>query len=325
MKVTILGAGAYALGLALRINNKTKNIIIWSKVEAEINSLIKDKMNKKALPNVKMPSNFTYTTDLNLAIKKSNVIIIAVATKFVRSVCEELKPLIKKEQHIVIASKGIEQNSCVFASKIVREVLETKKLCTISGPSFAKDMANDEAIGLSLAATNKDTKKIVNKVLAYKNLKIRNTNDFIGVELCGTMKNVIALAAGILDGLKVSESTKALFLTESLNDVRKLIKKFGGNEKTILSFAGFGDIILTCTSTSSRNYSFGKLIGENSSKRKISSYLKNNTVEGMYTLKSIYQLTKSKRIKYPFLDLIYDVVYGKLCPKEILAFLINKE
>ncbi len=325
MKVTILGAGAYALGLALRINNKTKNIIIWSKVEAEINSLIKDKMNKKALPNVKMPSNFTYTTDLNLAIKKSNVIIIAVATKFVRSVCEELKPLIKKEQHIVIASKGIEQNSCVFASKIVREVLETKKLCTISGPSFAKDMANDEAIGLSLAATNKDTKKIVNKVLAYKNLKIRNTNDFIGVELCGTMKNVIALAAGILDGLKVSESTKALFLTESLNDVRKLIKKFGGNEKTILSFAGFGDIILTCTSTSSRNYSFGKLIGENSSKRKISSYLKNNTVEGMYTLKSIYQLTKSKRIKYPFLDLIYDVVYGKLCPEEILAFLINKE
>lgn len=325
MKVTILGAGAYALGLALRINENTKNITIWSKVEEEINSLVKTGMNKKALPNTKMPSNFIYTTDLNLAVKKSKIIVIAVATKFVRSVCEELSPLLKKDQHIVIASKGIEQKSCFFASKIVREILNTKKLCTISGPSFAKDMAESEAVGLSLASTHRETRKKANKILASKNLKIRNTKDFIGVELCGTMKNVIAVAAGILDGLKVSESTKALFLTESLNDVRKLIKKFGGNEKTILSFAGFGDIILTCTSPSSRNYSFGKLIGENSSKVKINNYLKNNTVEGIYTLDSIYNLTKSKRIKYPFLDLIYKVVYGKLRPEEILSFLIIKE
>lgn len=324
MKVTILGAGAYALGLALRINKNTKNITLWSKLPEEINMLIKSNMNKKALPNVEMPSNFMYTTDLNLAIKKSQIIVIAVATKYVRSVCEELKPLISKNQHIVIASKGIEQNTCVFASKIVRDVLDTKKLCTISGPSFAKDMATNEFIGLSLAATNKETKQIVNKVLESKNLKIRNTSDFIGVELCGTMKNVIAIAAGILDGLKVSESTKALFLTESLNDIRKLIKKLGGNEKTILSFAGFGDIILTCTSATSRNYSYGKLIGEKNPVSKINNYLKNNTVEGIYTLESIYQLTKSKRIKYPFLDLIYKVVSGKLSPEEILKFLINK-
>ena len=128
-------------------------------------------------------------------------------------------------------------------------------------------MAEDELIGLSLATTNNKTKKIVIKALACDTLKIRTTNDFLGVELCGTLKNIIALASGMLDAIDASESTKAMFLTESLNDTRKLIKKLGGNEKTILSFAGFGDILLTCTSTSSRNYSFGKLIGSGANKK----------------------------------------------------------
>lgn len=325
MKVTILGAGAYALGLALRINKNTKNITIWSKVEEEIDALIKTKTNKKALPGIIMPRNFMYTTDLCLAIKNSDVIVIAVATKYLRSVCEELKAFINKNQHIVIASKGIEEESCYFASKIVKECLNTKKLCTISGPSFAKDMANDEAIGLSLAATNRVTAKIVNQILVSENLKVRNTNDFIGVEICGTMKNIIAIAAGILEGLNVSESTKALFLTECLNDIRKLIKKMGGNEKTILSFAGFGDIILTCTSSSSRNYTLGKLIGEGKAKTTINKYLKNNTVEGIYTLGSICKLIKSKKIKYPFLELIYNIIYKQVSAQEIIEMLMIKK
>lgn len=324
MKVTILGAGAYALGLALRINNNTLNITIWSKVEEEINMLSKTGKNEAAIPGVIMSSNFKYTSDLKLAIKKSDVIIIAVATKYVRSVCEELKKFYSKKQHIVIASKGIEENTCYFVSKIVREVLKTKKLCTISGPSFAKDMAGSSAIGLSLAATNKETRKIVNQVLRGKDLKIRNTSDFVGIELCGTMKNIIAIAGGVLDGVGATESTKALFLTECLNDIRKLIKKFGGNEKTILSFAGFGDIILTCTSISSRNYSFGRLIGEKASTQKINNYIKKNTIEGLYTLKSIYKLTKSKRIKYPFLDLIYKIINKETDPNIIIKFMIEK-
>lgn len=324
MRITIIGAGAYALSLALRINKKNKNIIIWSKVAEEINCLIKTRMNKKALANVVMPNNFIYTTDLSLAVKTSDIIIIAVSTRYLRSVCEELKKHIKNNQHIVIASKGIEEDSCLFASKIVKNILNTNNLCTISGPSFAKDMAKEEAIGLSLAATNRKTAKAVTEVLASDSLKIRKTDDFIGVEICGTMKNIIAIAAGILDGLNVSESTKALFLTECLNDIRKLIKKMGGNEKTILSFAGFGDIILTCTSSSSRNYVLGKMIGEEKSKAVINKYLKNNTVEGMYAIESIYKLIKRKRIKYPFLELIYRIIYDKKNPDEILKMLISK-
>ncbi len=324
MNITILGAGAYALGLALRFNKNDNKIIIWSKVKEEIDALTKTKMNEKALPGVEMPNNFVYTKNTGKAIDGSDIVVIAVATKFLSSVCEEIKPYVK-DKHIVIASKGIEQNTNNFASDIVKTKLKTKKLCTISGPSFAKDMAKDELVGLSLATTNNKTKEVVIKALSSDTLKIRSTNDFLGVELCGTLKNIIALTSGMLDGMKVSESTKAMFLTESINDTRKLIKKLGGNEKTIMSFAGFGDILLTCTSNSSRNYTYGKMLGSGTSKKELDSYLNNNTVEGVYTLKSIYGLIKRKRVKMPFIDFVYDVVFGYRNINEIISFLKNKD
>lgn len=324
MNITILGAGAYALALAVKFNKNTKKIVVWSKLQSEIEELSKTHMNKKALGNILMPSNIIYTTNTKKAIEGSNIIVIATATKYVKSVCEEIKPFITN-QHIVIASKGIEQETYQFASNIVKKTLNTKQLCTISGPSFAKDTAADDLIGLSLATTNRLTKKYVVKALDSDTVKLRVTNDFLGVELCGTMKNVIALAAGMLDGIGASSSTKAMFLTESLNDVRHLIKKLGGNEKTILSFAGFGDMLLTCTSNLSRNYSFGMLIGKSETKDKIDEYLSKNTVEGVYTLKSIYGLIKSKRIKIPIIDMIYDTVFNYRKPSDILMFLDEKK
>ncbi len=324
MNVTILGAGAYALGLALRFYENNNRVIVWSKVKEEIDELSKTRMNSKALKDVKMPSGIAFTTNTEKALDGSNVVVLAVSTKYLSSVCEEIKPYVKGK-HIVIASKGIEQDTYMFASEIVKSILRTKMLCTISGPSFAKDMAKDELIGLSLATTNNKTKEVVMKALSSDTLKIRPTNDFLGVELCGTLKNVIAVIAGMLDGMNVSESTKAMFLTESINDTRKLIRKLGGNEKTIMSFAGFGDILLTCTSTSSRNYTYGKLIGANKNKKELESYLENNTVEGVYTLKSIYGLIKKRKVEMPFIDFVYDVVFGYRRTNEILSFLKEKK
>ena len=186
-------------------------------------------------------------------------------------------------------------------------------------------MATDELVGLSLATTNNKTRNMVIKALSSDTLKIRPNKDFLGTELCGTLKNVIALAAGMLDGINASESTKAMFLTESINDTRKLIKKFGGNEKTIMSFAGFGDILLTCTSKSSRNYTFGKMLGGEASKKELDEYLSQTTVEGVYTLESIYGLIKQKRVKMPFINFIYDVVFGYRKKEDIIPFLKEKE
>ena len=144
MNITILGAGAYALGLALRFNKNKNKIIIWSAVKEEIDVLTKTHKNEKALKGVTMPNNFIYTENIEKAIDGSDIVVLAVATKFLSSVCDRIKPYIK-DKHIIIASKGIEQDTYMFASSIVRKKLKTKKLATISGPSFAKDMANDEA------------------------------------------------------------------------------------------------------------------------------------------------------------------------------------
>ncbi len=324
MNVTILGAGAYALGLAFRFNKNNNKIIMWSKVESEIEVLSKTKSNPKALPNVIMPSKIIYTTNTEKALEGSDIVVLAVATKFLSSVCDEIKPYVK-DKHIVIASKGIERDSCKFATDIVKEKLKTKKLCTISGPSFATDMVNDSIVGLSLATTNSNTRKIVTEALLSDTLKLRPTKDFLGVELCGTLKNVIAVTAGILDGMNVSDSTRAMFLTESINDTRKLIKKMGGNEKTIMSFAGFGDILLTCTSKTSRNYTYGRLVGEKRSKKELTDYLNNTTVEGVYTLEAVYELIRRKNIKLPFLDLIHSIVFEHQKIEALLPFLMNKD
>lgn len=324
MNVTILGAGAYALGLAIRFNENKNKVIIWSAVKDEIDILTKTKMNERALPGVKMPGNILYTLNEQKAIEGSDIVVIAVATKFISSVCDKIKPYVK-DKHILIASKGIEQESYHFASDIVKKKLKTKKVAVLSGPTFAKDMALDELVGLSLATTNVKTRDCIVKALSNKRLKLRPTKDFIGVELCGSLKNVIAIAGGILDGLKVSESTRAMFLTESLNDARKLIKKLGGNEKTILSFAGIGDVLLTCTSNSSRNYSFGMLLGSKTSKEKLDAYLNAHTVEGVYTLKSLYGLIKVRKVKMPFIDLIYNMVFGYKSVDDLIPFLNEKE
>lgn len=323
MNITIIGAGAYGLSLAKRFNDNNNKVIVYSKVKEEIDELNKTNMNKKALGNYQMPSGILYTKDVKQALNDAIIVVLAVATKYLKSTCEHIKPYIKNS-HILIASKGIDEETNLFASMLVYKVLKTKKIATISGPSFAKDMINDNLIGLSLASTKQQTKQAIIKALENNLLKIRSTNDFIGLELCGTMKNVIAITSGMLEGLHSSESTKAMFLTESLNDIRLLIRKLNGNEKTILSYAGFGDILLTCTSNSSRNYAFGKMIGEKKSKEEKEKYLSENTVEGVYTLKSIYGLIKNKKVDLPIINVVYDIVFGYKEPAYIYEFLRNK-
>ena len=161
--------------------------------------------------------------------------------------------------------------------------------------------------------------------MANDYVKLRHTRDIIGTEICGSIKNVIAIASGMLDGMGYPISTSTMFITESLHDIKALIKALGGNKKTILSFAGFGDILLTCTSTKSRNYTLGKLIGEGKSKEKINNYIENTTIEGLYTLHSIKKLLRNKKIKMPIINLIYDIIVNEKEPSNLTKFLIEKE
>lgn len=326
MKVTVLGAGAYGLSLALMLNKNNCSITVWSPFKEEVSDLKKYRENKRSLKGVKIPDNINFSYNMESSIKNSELILIAVPAGFCDDVFSKLKNYLnKKEQHLCIATKGIEQDTCLFIVDVLNKYIKTKNVSVISGPSFAIDIANSVPIGLTIASDNSETKKIVKDALANETLKLRESDDIIGTEICGSIKNVIAIAAGMISGMGLPESTQAMFVTESLHDIKNLIKALGGKEKTILSFAGFGDLLLTCTSSKSRNYSLGYLIGSKKSKKEIEEYINNNTIEGLYTLKSIHKLIKNKKVSIPIIDLIYDIIFNDLDHECLKSFLITKD
>ena len=325
MKVTILGSGAYGIALALMFNKNNCDITIWERFEDKAKDIIKHRENKQVLPGVKIPDNIKITSDLEDSIIGSELIVIAIPAGFVDEVTLKIKDIVSKEQHICIASKGIEQDTCLFVDDVVRKYIKSKKIAVISGPSFAVDIAKYVPIGLTIASKCKKTIKVVKKGLENDTLKLRETDDMIGTEICGSIKNVMAIASGMLDGMGLPESTQAMFITESLHDIKELIKALGGDGKTVLSFAGFGDLLLTCTSTKSRNFTFGKILGEKRPKNEIDNYIANTTIEGLYTLKSIHKLIKNKKVDIPIIDLVYDIVFNNENPEELKRFLITKK
>lgn len=322
MKVCILGSGAYGLALSTIFNKNNYEVVCYSNNRKEVCSLTKTRLTPR-IENFTIPKEIKFTSNIKQAVKSSTLVVIAVPARSVDEITKKISKYITSKMHILIATKGIENKTCQFMSEVVERNINTSKIAVISGPTFAKDIVTSSPIGLSLASTNLLTRDLVKTMLENETTKVRETLDIIGVEVCGSIKNVMAILSGILDGMNTCESTKALFLTEALNDIKELIDKLGGNKKTILSFAGFGDILMTCTSTSSRNFTYGKLLGEGKYTL-ANDYQKTTTVEGLYTLKSIKELIKKEKVKMEVIDLISDIVLGKKDINNILTFLIEK-
>lgn len=323
-KIAMIGTGAYGLGVSISLLKKNESVSMWVENEDKAKFLNNNKKIANILPNIEIPANITFSNDLDEVIKGTNIVFIAVAAKYIDNIAKKLSKLNIKNKHFCILSKGIEQNTCEFVTDVFKKYIKTKNLSVISGPSFAIDMAHNEPVGLSIASKNIKTIKEIKKVLSSDTVKLRTSNDIIGVELCGSVKNVIAIASGILEGLGYNESTRSFLITESLHDIKSLIYGLGGKKKTILSFAGVGDLLLTATSTKSRNYTYGILIGKKNYTI-ADDYLNNNTVEGYYTIKSIYTLIKRKKIDIPIIKLIYEIIINKKEPDTLSEFLIKKD
>lgn len=322
MKVSILGCGAYGLALRHILVNNRVNVMSWTYNEEECKNLISSKKSNK-LKDYKLIGEINITSNMEECVKSSNLVVVAVPAFAFEETIKNLKNYINKDSIVLIATKGIEQNKCLFLDEIFKMYLNNK-FGVISGPTFAEDIVKDSCIGFALATKYKKVDKVVRSCFENKTTKFRTTKDVRGIEICGSIKNVMAIASGMLSGMKVTDSTRALFLTESMNDIKELIRHLGGKKKSILSFAGFGDILMTCTSEKSRNFSFGYLIGSGASQKEIDDYLSNTTVEGMYTLKSIHKLVRKKRVKMPIINLIYNIIIGKKDKEEMLRFLIEK-
>lgn len=321
MKIGILGTSAYGIALAFSFLENTKEITMWTKLETEYEEITNTRKNTRVL-DATIPDEIKITMDMKEAVLEKDIIVIAIPTEFISSMIEELKPLITN-QIVLIASKGVDENGKFIRDKI-NSFVPDSQIAVISGPSFAIDLAACVPVGLTLASTSDTVMDLVDNALSGSRLKLRKTYDVLGVEICGAIKNVIAIASGILDGMGLPISTKAMLITESLHDMKAIIDKLGGDKKTILSFAGFGDLLLTCTSEKSRNFSFGKIIGKNQPDL-LKQYMNTHTIEGLTTIYGMQKIMEEKKLEMPVISLIYEIIMQKRKPSALLDFLIEKE
>ena len=298
MNILTIGAGAYGLALSTILSDKNE-VTIYSSIKEEIENLKKTYKNEKLFPNIEISKKIKFIDKIE---KKYDLIILALPTNIIEQELSKIKDKIKNTP-IIITSKGIYKNK--FPYEIVKKIIKTKQIYILSGPSFAIDTIKRQPLTLTLAG-NKSVSHIFNE----KYIKIEETKDIIGTEICGTLKNIYAIGSGILEGLKASESTKASYLTKVVNETKQIIKTLNGNEKTVLLSCGIGDIILTCTSQTSRNFKLGYMIGNGES---IAEYINKTTVEGIKSLTEINQILKIK--KYTLINAIYDIIHNK-APKE---------
>ena len=319
MKVTILGAGAYGLALALTFYRNNNDVTVWTKIESERDNLIKTRQNNKALPNVIIPEDITITADISCC-NKSDIVIIAIPINYLRSTCIELKNYINNNTIICIATKGIENKTNALCHEILSDITKIENIVILSGPTFAIDLANDEFCGLTLATNNFNNYIAIKNLLDNNKIKLEYTNDIIGTELCGSLKNIMAIISGLINGRMLSETTKALFYTQATKELKKLLKELNGDINTTYLLCGIGDLLLTCTK--SRNYTLGNMLAT-SNKNEIMTYIENNTVEGYTTLISIYQIIKSKNITSPLIETLYEIIFENTNVEKILTALIK--
>ena len=323
MKIGVIGCGAYSLAISLMLNKNNNDITIWSESEENIRTIIQKHVLNQALPDIILPDNINYTNDIRVASEDKDIIFIIVAAQYVESVTRDIKNYIADDTVICLGTKGIDNDSLKFIHEIVLSIKKVKHISVISGGGFAIDLAHNDPIGLSLASNSKYATKVVKKALETENLKLKETTDLIGTEICGSIKNVFAIASGIIEGMGYSNSTQSFLLTEAIISLKMILKSLGANPETTLSFAGIGDIILTCTSPKSRNFKLGILLGSMSEKKDIDRFLLDNTVEGYYTLKSIYQLLLKRKVDIELIDVIYDIVYNNENPQILIEYLMN--
>ena len=309
MKVSILGIGAFGIALT-KIIKKDIKISMWTNFEDELKSIELKRENSVVLPDVKIDSKIELTTDMKKSVKNADVIFIAVPAVAVREVSNLLKEYITGEQTICILTKGIEKTTNMFMLDIVKEVIVTDNICVLAGPSFAIDVANGGNIGLTLASENDESKYKIESLIKETNICITKTSDVIGVEISSAIKNVFAIICGMVEGRRESDSTRAAVLTVLLNDFRLAMGVLGGRETTIYSFAGIGDFLLTCMCSKSRNYTFGKYLGQGMNLEEALNSMHVKTIEGLYTLDAAYDILKKKQIKINSITLIYDVIYN---------------
>ena len=325
MKLTVLGAGCWGLTLAWLLTNNFENITIWGREQDLSDELIINKRAVKPL-EVQLDKRVEITSDLKGAIANADIILSVIATSGTRDVCENLKKAgIRSEQILVNASKGIELPSLMRMSEVIKDVLPEQKLVILSGPTLAKEVLQGKPTAACVACEDIETATFVQKALNVADkFRLYTNTDVIGVELGGSLKNVIAIAAGFAHEMGLGDNCSGTLLTRGMAEIVRVSMQLGANPSTLYGLSGMGDLIATCSSPMSRNYTVGAMLAKG---KKIDDILAElgSVAEGVKTSKAIRELAQKLGMEVPVSNAIYEAVYTDITPNELLSKLMNRK
>ena len=329
MKIGVIGAGTWGVALARMLTNSNHDVIIWSAIESEIDELSSTRKHKN-LPGMVIPEATKFTKTLEKAITGMDIVLMAVPSPFVRSTTAKLAGFITDGQIIVDVAKGIEKETLFTMTNIIRDELSKHsaakdvKLVALSGPTHAEEVAKDLPTTIVSACEDQNAALIVQDVFMNTCMRVYTNSDVLGVELCGAMKNIIALATGISTGLGFGDNTKAALITRGIAEIKRLGLKMGCDNDTFAGLAGIGDLIVTATSEHSRNNRCGKLIGKGMSPDDAIKEV-GMVVEGINALPAAISLAKKYEVELPITETAYDIVFGGIDPKTAVIKLMTRD
>lgn len=325
MRIAYLGAGTWGYCLANLLASKGNQVMLWT-ISEECAQELSEKKEHPKLPGAKACDSLSFTTDLALALKGADLVIESVTSKGVRPVFEQVRSLGGVKCPIVITSKGIEQNTGLLLPDVVVEVLgeQTRtQLCVLSGPSHAEEVIHQLPTAVICASDNLELMHQVVDIFTTPYFRIYPNADVNGVAFGGAMKNIIAIACGISDGLGFGDNTKAALMTRGLHEIRKLSVTKGCKPETLNGLSGMGDLCVTCLSQLSRNYMFGRKIAEGQNPQLAQENI-GMVVEGAYTCVSALQLAKEANIPVPITQAVYSILYEQIDPRDAVKTLLQR-
>lgn len=315
IKIGILGAGSWGLGLAMLLNNNGHDVTVWSVFPDEISELNETRENKKCLPGVIFPESVRFSADTEYVINNSDILVLAVASPYTRSTAKIIAPYVKEGQYIVNVGKGIEEHTLKNLCEVTKEEIPQATIAVLSGPSHAEEVGRGIPTTCVIGTAKKADAQFLQNVFMSNVFRVYISPDVLGICIGGALKNVIALAAGVADGLGYGDNTKAALITRGIAEISRLGIAMGADIKTFAGLSGIGDLIVTCASMHSRNRRAGILIGQGYSMKEAMDEVQ-MVVEGVYAAKAALELAKKYNVEMPIVEQVNLVLFEGKAPSE---------
>ena len=322
-KVTVIGSGSWGTALAVMLAENGHEVFIWSRRQDAVDELLKERTNKKYLPGVVIPDSIQATTDRKEAVDGADIVILAVPSRAVAQTVRDFAPYLKTWQILVNVAKGLEPETLFLLSDVIKREAPQCEVCVLSGPSHAEEVGRGIPTTCVVSAHTQETAEYLQSIFMSPVFRVYTTPDLLGVELGGSLKNVIALAAGTADGLGYGDNTKAALITRGITEIARLGKKMGAQMETFYGLSGIGDLIVTCASVHSRNRKAGYLIGQGRTMEQAMDEVQ-MVVEGVYSARAARELAEKYEVEMPIITEVNKVLFeGKPAAEAVMDLMLR--